>query len=151
MVDRQGMAAPLCACATARLFVSLYNRGLALDRTPGFSLDDNSMKRNYFTSQVSKSYCFNEMALEEALRSEQVKILYSSPVAIFFNLIVVSIVAAVLWHICPAWILFLWLALSRGTDRPQGSEILAPSLCLWLCCNGCPVGRVRCIGRPDYV
>ena len=69
------------------------------------------MKRNYFTSQVSKSYCFNEMALEEALRSEQVKILYSSPVAIFFNLIVASIVAVVLWHICPAWILFLWLAL----------------------------------------
>ena len=31
--------------------------------------------------------------------------------AIFFNLFVASILAVVLWHICPAWILFLWLAL----------------------------------------
>ena len=42
------------------------------------------MNRKYSASQPSSnSHRFNEMALEEALRSEQVKILYSSPVAMF--------------------------------------------------------------------
>ena len=60
---------------------------------------------------LSKSHRPDSAPLEEALRTEQARLIYSSPGAIFFNLIVASIVVVVLWHICPAWILLLWLAL----------------------------------------
>jgi hypothetical protein len=69
------------------------------------------MNQTCLTSPSSKSHRLDATPLEVALRTEQVRILYSSPVAIFFNLIVASIVAAVCWQICPAWILLLWLAL----------------------------------------
>jgi hypothetical protein len=50
-------------------------------------------------------------ALEQALRTEQERMLYSTPIGMFFNPIVASIVGVVLWNVCPPWIILLWLAL----------------------------------------
>jgi PAS domain S-box-containing protein len=69
------------------------------------------MNPTYPASPPSESSQLDATALEKALLAEQVRILYSSPIAMFFNLIVASIVAVVLWPICPPWILFPWLAL----------------------------------------
>ncbi len=60
---------------------------------------------------LSKSHRPDSAPLEEALQTEQARLIYSSPVAILFNLIVAFIVVVVLWQICPTWILLLWFAL----------------------------------------
>ncbi len=69
------------------------------------------MNQTYLASPPPIAHRLDGTALEEAVQTEQTRMLYSSPVAMFFNLVVASIVAVVLWHICPAWILLLWLAL----------------------------------------
>jgi signal transduction histidine kinase/DNA-binding response OmpR family regulator len=50
-------------------------------------------------------------ALEQAMRIEQERVLYSSPIGMLFNPVVASIVGVVLWNACPHGIILLWLSL----------------------------------------
>ena len=69
------------------------------------------MNQAYLASLPLESHRLDAAALEEALLTAQVRVLYSSPAIVFSNLVVASILAVVLWEICSSWILFLWLAL----------------------------------------
>ena len=46
-----------------------------------------------------------------AIRAEQVRRLYGSPVILLVNMINAPIAASLLWHIYPAWILLGWVSL----------------------------------------
>jgi diguanylate cyclase (GGDEF)-like protein/PAS domain S-box-containing protein len=67
----------------------------------------------------------NRPELQAAVRAEQIKALYHAPAIMLVNPVNASLLAAVLWHAYPAWILLLWVGLvcvvvsARFVDRAR--------------------------------